>query len=70
MTDERRRERKPATLLKEIKDKVGLKIDPTEIVAMDRIPGKQGAPKPILSKLLRMDSKIAVLRIVYLIYIY
>jgi hypothetical protein len=29
MTDERRGERVPATLLKEIKDKVDLKIDPT-----------------------------------------
>jgi hypothetical protein len=32
--------RLPATLLKEINDKVGLRFDPTEIVAMHRIPGK------------------------------
>lgn len=60
--EERRGERLPATLLKEIHDKVGLNIDATEIVAMHRIPGKQGAPRPILLKFLRMESKIAVMR--------
>jgi hypothetical protein len=37
---EKRRGRLPATLLKEINDKAGLRFDPTEIVAMHRIPGK------------------------------
>ena len=41
---------------------MGLKIDTTEIVAIHRIPGKQGAPRPILLKFLRMDSKIAAMR--------
>jgi hypothetical protein len=45
-------EKLPATLLKEINNKVGLKFDTTEIDAMHRIPGKH---------FLRMDSKIAVL---------
>ena len=40
--------RLPATLLKEINDNLGLTFDPTEIVAMHRIPGKQGAPRPML----------------------
>jgi hypothetical protein len=33
-------EKLPATLLKEINNKVGLKFDTTEIDAMHRIPGK------------------------------
>ena len=37
---EKRRGRLPATLLKEINDKAGLRFDPTEIVAMHSIPGK------------------------------
>jgi hypothetical protein len=41
-------ERLPATLHKEINDNLGLTFDPTKIVAMHRIPGKQGAPRPIL----------------------
>ena len=53
--------RLPATLLKEINDKVGLRFDPAEIVAMHRIPGKQGDLRPLLLIVLRMDSKIAVL---------
>jgi hypothetical protein len=40
---------------------VGLRFDPTEIVAMHRISGKQGDPRPLLLIFLRMDSKIAVL---------
>ena len=39
---------------------MGLKFDPTEIVAMHRIPGKQGDPRPLLLIFLRMDSKIAI----------
>jgi hypothetical protein len=41
-------ERLPATLHKEINDNLDLTFDPTKIVAMHRIPGKQGAPRPIL----------------------
>jgi hypothetical protein len=42
---------------------VGLRFDPTEIVAMDRIPGKQGAPQTYaIDFFLRMDSKIAVMQ--------
>jgi hypothetical protein len=33
-----------ATLLKEINDNVGLRFDPTEIVAMHRIPGSRVTP--------------------------
>jgi hypothetical protein len=40
---------------------VGLRFDPTEIVAMHRIPGKQGDPRPLILISLRMDSKIAIL---------
>ena len=40
--------RLPATLLKEINDNLGLTFDPTKIVAMHRIPGKQGATRPML----------------------
>ncbi|CAC5389368.1 unnamed protein product [Mytilus coruscus] len=37
-------------------------INPSEIVAMHRIPGKEGSPRPILIKFLRMDNKITLLR--------
>ncbi|CAG2219107.1 unnamed protein product [Mytilus edulis] len=42
--------------------KLDVKIDPSEIVAAHRIPGKPGKPRPILVKFLRMESKIALLR--------
>ncbi|CAG2190712.1 unnamed protein product [Mytilus edulis] len=42
--------------------KLDVNIDPSEIVAAHRIPGKPGKPRPILVKFLRMESKIALLR--------
>jgi hypothetical protein len=35
---------------------------PSEIVAMHCIPGKDGSPRPILIKFLRIDTIIALLR--------
>ncbi|VDI48271.1 Hypothetical predicted protein [Mytilus galloprovincialis] len=51
----------PHNFLNEI-GKLDVKIDPSEIVAAHRIPGKPGKPRPILVKFLRMESKIALLR--------
>ncbi|CAC5417024.1 unnamed protein product [Mytilus coruscus] len=51
----------PHNFLSEI-SKLDVNIDPSEIVAAHRIPGKPGIPRPILVKFLRMESKIALLR--------
>ncbi|CAG2220588.1 unnamed protein product [Mytilus edulis] len=59
---ENRNEDLPHSLLNELKNKVKLDINPSEIVAMHRIPGKEGSPRPILIKFLRMDTKITLLR--------
>ena len=48
ITVRKRRGRLPATLHKEINDNLDLTFDPTKIVAMHRIPGKQSAPRSIL----------------------
>lgn len=57
-----RNEKLPNSILNELKEKIKLDIDPSEIVAMHRIPGKDGSPRPVLIKFLRMDTKIALLR--------
>ena len=46
-----------------LKEKVKVEIRPSEIVAMHRIPGKPGAPRPVIVKFLRMENKITVLKI-------
>ena len=45
-----------------LKEKVNVEISPSEIVAMHRIPGKHGAPRPVIVKFLRMENKITVLK--------
>jgi hypothetical protein len=45
-----------------LKEKLDINIDRSDIVAMHRIPGRPAAPRPILIKFLRMESKIALLR--------
>lgn len=49
-------------LVSSIKEKVKIEIGPSEIVAMHRIPGKPGAPRPVIVKFLRMENKISVLK--------
>ncbi|CAC5391216.1 unnamed protein product [Mytilus coruscus] len=56
---EKKGERLPHNFFKEIMD---LQIDPSEIVAAHRIPGKHGKPRQILVKFLRMESRITSLR--------
>ncbi|CAG2253218.1 unnamed protein product [Mytilus edulis] len=53
--------RLPHSFFHEI-SKLGVKIEPSEIVAAHRIPGKHGKPRPILVKFMRMESKISILR--------
>ncbi|CAC5408280.1 unnamed protein product [Mytilus coruscus] len=50
------------TTLKHVKDKVGINLNKTDIVAMHRIPGKHGYPRPVIVKFLRMENKIAILK--------
>lgn len=45
-----------------IKDSVKVEIRPEEIVAMHRIPGKPGSPRPVIVKFLRMENKITILK--------
>lgn len=45
-----------------IKDSVKVEIRPSEIVAMHRIPGKPGSPRPVIVKFLRMENKITILK--------
>ncbi|CAG2239657.1 unnamed protein product [Mytilus edulis] len=59
---ENRNEDLPHSLLNELKNQVKLDINPSEVVAMHRIPGKEGNPRPVLIKFLRMDTKISLLR--------
>ncbi|CAG2197676.1 unnamed protein product [Mytilus edulis] len=59
---ENRNEDLPHSLLNELKNQVKLDINPSEVVAMHRIPGKEGSPRPVLIKFLRMDTKISLLR--------
>jgi hypothetical protein len=59
---ENRDEKLPVTLINQLKEKLNLNIDCSDIVAMHRIPGRPAAPRPILIKFLRMESKIALLR--------
>ncbi|CAC5397337.1 unnamed protein product [Mytilus coruscus] len=58
---EKKGERLPHNFFHEI-SKLDVKIEPSEIVAAHRIPGKHGKPRPILVKFLRMESKITLLR--------
>ncbi|CAG2247621.1 unnamed protein product [Mytilus edulis] len=58
---EKKGERLPHSFFQEI-SKLGVKIEPSEIVAAHRIPGKNGKPRPILVKFMRMESKISILR--------
>lgn len=44
------------------KDSVKVEIRPSEIVAMHRIPGKPGSPRPVIVKFLRMENKITILK--------
>jgi hypothetical protein len=59
---ENRDEKLLVTLINQFKEKLNLNIDCSDIVAMHRIPGRPAAPRPILIKFLRMESKIALLR--------
>ena len=59
---ENRDEKLPVTLINQLKEKLNLNIDCSDIVAMHRIPGRPAASRPILIKFLRMESKIALLR--------
>jgi hypothetical protein len=59
---ENRTEDPPNSLLRAFNDKVSVQIHPSEIVAMHCIPGKDGSPRPILIKFLRIDTIIALLR--------
>ena len=59
---ENRDEKLPVTLINQLKEKLNLNIDCSDIVAMHIIPGRPVAPRPILIKFLRMESKIALLR--------
>lgn len=45
-----------------IKQNANVDIQQADIVAIHRIPGKQGFPRPVIVKFLRMEAKIAVLR--------
>ena len=59
---ENRGEKLPVSLINQLKEKLDINIDRSDIVAMHRIPGRPAAPRPILIKFLRMESKIALLR--------
>ncbi|CAG2220327.1 unnamed protein product [Mytilus edulis] len=60
--EERRGEQLIPELLTTLKDKVGIELNKTDIVAMHRIPGKQGFPRPVIVKFVRMENKIAILK--------
>ena len=59
---ENRGEKLPVSLINQLKEKLDINIDRSDIVAMHRIPGRPAAPRPILIKFLRMESKIALFR--------
>jgi hypothetical protein len=59
---ENRGEKLPVSLINQLKEKLSINIDRSDIVAMHRKPGRPAAPRPILVKFLRMESKIALLR--------
>ena len=59
---ENRDEKVPVTLINQLKEKLNLNIDCSYIVATHKIPGGPAAPRPILIKFQRMESKIALLR--------
>jgi hypothetical protein len=59
---ENRSEKLPVSLINQLKEKLDINIERSDIVAMHRIPGRPAAPRPILIKFMRMESKIALLR--------
>jgi hypothetical protein len=59
---ENRGEKLPVSFINQLKEKIEINIDRSDIVAMHRIPGRPAAPRPILIKFLRMVSKIVLLR--------
>jgi hypothetical protein len=52
----------PVSLINQLKEKLDINIDRSNIVAMHIIQGKPAAPIPILITFLRMEAKIALLR--------
>ena len=54
---ENRGEKLPVSLINQLKEKLDINIDRSDNVAMHRIPGRPAAPRPILIKFLRMESK-------------
>jgi hypothetical protein len=59
---ENRGQKPPVSLINQLKEKLDINIDRSDIVAMHRKPRKSAAPRPILIKFLRMESNIALLR--------
>jgi hypothetical protein len=59
---ENRGEKLPVSLINQLKEKPDIYIDSSDSVAMHTIPGRPAAPRPILIKFLRMESRIALLR--------
>jgi hypothetical protein len=59
---ENRGEKLPVSLINQLKEKLDIHIDRSDIVTMHIKPGRPAAPRPILIKFLRMESKIALLR--------
>ena len=45
-----------------IQERVKVEIRPSEIVAMHRIPGKPGSPRPVIVTFLRMENKITIMK--------
>lgn len=60
--EERRGEQLIPKLITTLKDKVGIELNKTDIVAMHRIPGKDGFPRPVIVKFLRMENEMAILK--------
>jgi hypothetical protein len=59
---ENRSEKLPVSLINQLKKKLDIDIDRSDIVAIHIIQGRPAAPIPILITFLRMESNIALLR--------
>ena len=45
-----------------VKDKLNVKVDPSEIQAIHRIPGKIGETRPVIVKLVNSEVKYRIMR--------
>jgi uncharacterized protein YpuA (DUF1002 family) len=45
-----------------VKDKLNVKVDPSEIQAIHRIPGKIGEARPVIVKLVNSEVKYRIMR--------